>query len=134
MKLTSETRVITQQDLGDAIVFYIGQKGGFFATFNIISSSLDNFSKEISVELSPDNLDDKIIEVEKIRPAYDKMSIILTRYEIFQAITIGMNIKIGKPFKGNRVKSLSIELPEEVTVTLGYIPRGSFTKDYSHKF
>lgn len=117
---------LSPQHFGRALLQVIGMRHGIiFLPYRIIRSSVFPPPKT-TVWLSDRPLSKPLSMGRKQNRDNLSGVFTLTRSEVLQGLSYEICIyHLGTDYDGNRVKSLSIELPDEIRVELEYITRGS---------
>lgn len=127
---------VTKEQLGDAIVSFISSTlGSLFLPFSVSSASIE-VPDEIEVDFSDTPLATPILfpKVSRVREITRNEVFVLSREEMFNAITRELDYFRARQYKGNRVLSTSIDFPERVAFKLRYVPMGSKRGEFLHRF
>ena len=129
--------IISSRDFGKAIARYICLKNGVpsFNPCKIDASSIV-LVEDLTVDISEKPLSEPLDLLEECRDNnLDGMEFILTREEVLEAITMKYELfHSSKDFAGNRVESLSIELPDRMAFLIVYTMMGTSMEDSAPNF
>lgn len=117
--------ILSAKDFGDALIRTVAWRHGIsFFPYRIIHSSIQPPTK-IEVDVSDKPLSKPLPTTKKSRLDFEG-EFTLSKKEVLHGLSRGICIyKIGKPYRGNCISSLSIEIPSEIRIELKYIPQGS---------
>jgi len=128
--------VFGMEQLGDAIVRYIGMKqaNSKFFPYHIKESDWKpELPIRISLQLNPEK---QTLYTEPLpgtqNPQGGDVETQLTHDEIVEAIWLMLPLETMRSFIKPGLSDISIKIPEKVTFKLSGIPRGGLSVDYQH--
>lgn len=126
--------ILTRNQIGDAIVRYIGMRtgGANFFPFHVKKSTW-MMPAEVRVEVKPERYQStSVSEPGTERITGDDIEVELTREEIVECIWHDLPLRSGTYFKKPEPTDFSYKIPETARFTLSYIPRDANIRDYQH--
>lgn len=116
---------LSAKDFGDLLIRTVAWRHGIsFFPYRIVHSSIQPPTK-IKVDVSDKPLSKPLPTPKKSRQDFEGEFTLLKK-EVLHGLSRGIYAyKMGKPYRGNCISGLSIEIPSEIRIELKFIPRGS---------
>ncbi|MBU6231894.1 hypothetical protein KGP36_04470 [Patescibacteria group bacterium] len=126
---------LDRQNFGKAIVGFIGaSQGSIFFPFRVIRSSFDP-GKDITVSFTdkPKSRPEPVSPAGYLEPTpHDVFT--LSRDEVERALSRRISLMQGRQYVGNEIDSIDPDLPEEIRVSIEFVPQGSEFAGTKHEF
>lgn len=116
---------LSARDFGNALILAVARQHGIiFFPYRIVRSSIQPPTK-IKVDVSDKPLSKPLPTAKRSQQNFDR-EFILSKEEVLHGLSreICLN-QMGKPYEGNCVLDLSIEIPSEIRIKLKFVPQGS---------
>ena len=124
---------ITNQQFGNALIYYLWSQMEDFPSLRIIGSSAE-IPQEIAFFYSHKVTEPKIKQPKFNFDFTEETVILFSRQEIYEALTVYMDYVDWKAFEGHHLKSISLSLGNNIAFKVGSIPGSSLPGEYPHIF